>query len=304
MMEMHTIDIVPLLEELRGILERTLRENVKIVLDLEPNRPLKLKADPARLQQILMNLAVNAHEAMAEGGKLTLSLAELQVESGRPLMPGMEPGEWMRLSVADTGDGIPPENLAHIFEPFFTTKEPGKGTGLGLAQVYGLVKQHSGYIDVESTVGKGTTFSVYFPALPDSAELSQVAEEPSGFVGHGEWVLVVEDDPVLRRALTDALEALNLHSLHAEDGADGLQLYRREQEKIELVVSDLIMPEMGGRKLLQELRRIDPDVKMVFMTGYPLGSQTYDLYGAKQVTWIRKPFTVNELSRAIGRVLR
>jgi PAS domain S-box-containing protein len=303
-MEMHSIDMIPFLEELRAILSRTFRENVKILLELDQGTALKLNADPTRLQQALMNLALNAHEAMSEGGQLTVSVAKLEVEPGKPPLLDMESGPWIRLRVADTGAGIPAEVLPHIYEPFFTTREPGKGTGLGLAQVYGIVKQHNGYIDVESEVGRGTTFTLYFPALPESVDLSPAPETPPRFSGAGEVVLVVEDDLVLQQALADALESLNLTALSARNGVEAIRLFKQKRGKIRLVLSDLVMPEMGGRKLLEELRRLKSDVKVIFMTGYPVGMHTRELFDVNQVSWIQKPFTVLEISQAISKVLR
>jgi CheY-like chemotaxis protein len=216
----------------------------------------------------------------------------------------MEAGPWIQLRVADTGEGIAPEHLPHIFEPFFTTREPGKGTGLGLAQVFGIVKQHGGYIDVESQLGRGTTFTLYLPAQPEGAEVSRVPEHPQDVVGSGETVLVVEDDDVLQQALAETLEGLNFRAMSAHNGEEALRLFQREPGKIKFVLSDLIMPQLGGRKLLEELRRLNPDVKMIFMTGYPIGERTHELFDLNQVTWIQKPFTAKEISQAISRVFR
>jgi PAS domain S-box-containing protein len=303
-MEAHTMEIEPFLEDLRSLLARTLRENVRIRLQMDRAHHLKLHADPSRLQQILMNLALNAHQAMSEGGELTISASRIEVEPGRPPMLEMEAGPWIQLQVADTGEGIAPEHLPHIFEPFFTTRQPGEGTGLGLAQVYGLVKQHSGYIDVESRLGRGTTFTLYFPALPEEAEVTRVREQPQDVVGSGETVLVVEDDDVLQQALAETLESLNFRTLSARNGEEALRLFQREPGKIKFVLSDLIMPQLGGRKLLEELKRLNPDVKMIFMTGYPIREQTRELFDLHQVTWVKKPFTVREISQAISRVFR
>jgi PAS domain S-box-containing protein len=303
-MEAHTMEIEPFLEDLRNLLSRTLRENVRIQLQLDRSHQLKLNADPSRLQQILMNLALNAHQAMSDGGELTITASRIEVQPGKPPVLEMEAGPWIQLRVADTGEGIAPEHLPHIFEPFFTTRGPGEGTGLGLSQVYGIVKQHGGHIDVESQLGRGTTFTLYFPALPEGAEVSRVLEPPADVVGSGEWVLVVEDDDVLQQALAETLESLNYRTLSAHNGEEALRLFQLEQGKIKFVLSDLIMPQLGGRTLLEELKRMNPEVKVIFMTGYPIRNQTRELFDLHQVTWIRKPFTVKEISQAIGRVFR
>jgi len=219
---------------------------------------------------------------------------------------GAEPGEWVRVTVSDTGTGIPPEVLPHVFEPFFTTKPVGQGSGLGLAQVYGIVKQHEGEIGVKSQVGHGTTFTFYLPALPVSAPEPLAQEmEPLAF-GHGETILVVEDDPSVREALSDTLETLDYRVLNAANGQEALEVYRvarsgdRPQQGVDLVLTDLVMPGMGGRELMRELRKMDPRVKGLAVTGYAVSE---DLREEGIVEVVEKPFDVDTLAEAVRRAL-
>jgi CheY-like chemotaxis protein len=214
----------------------------------------------------------------------------------------MQPGPWIRIRARDTGIGIPPEVLPHIFEPFFTTKEAGKGSGLGLAQVYGIVKQHGGYIDVESTPGKGTTFYIYLPALTTEPAAPRHADETPVAVGQGETVLVVEDHPANRRALREMLEGLQYRVLEASDGVEALRILDQHSEGIDLVLSDLVMPRMDGRALYAKLSADFPQIKMVVMSGYPRATKG-DTAMLSRLPWIQKPVRLATLSQALRQAL-
>ncbi|MBC7226918.1 MAG: response regulator [Thermoflexales bacterium] len=214
---------------------------------------------------------------------------------------GMELGEWVCLEVADTGTGIPPEVLPHIFEPFFTTKPRGVGTGLGLAQVYGIVQQHGGHIGVETEVGKGTTFRVYLPALAEEAPpLEPTAEGPLP-TGRGETVLLVEDHPALRAAGREVLKRLGYRVLEAADGREALEVYAAE--RVDLVLTDVVMPGMGGVALVEALRRRNPDVKVVAVTGYGEEQEVERIRQVGALEVVRKPFEVERLAETLRRVL-
>jgi len=317
-MERHPLDLYPFMKELEKLLARTFPESVRLRLCCDHEEYL-VNADLTRMQQVIMNLAINARDAMPEGGELGFELARFRLEpDDHPPRPGMPPGEWVRIAVADTGTGIQAEILPRIFEPFFTTKPPGQGTGLGLAQVYGIVEQHDGHICVESQVGRGTTFTIYLPALVVPRPEALTQEERVLTAGGGETILVVEDDPVTREALRDGLERLNYRVLEAVNGRDALEVYRSAEgtcpepcperdegqgRRIDLVLTDMIMPEMGGRELIQELRKMNPCLKVVAVTGYMLTRVLQELKEGGHLEVIHKPLDVNTLSQVIRQAL-
>jgi len=301
--QLRPLNLTSLLKETVKLLERTIEERVHLRLEIEPVRHM-VNADVAQFQQVLTNLAVNARDAMPAGGELRIRMARqtFTPEEPRPF-PNMPDGDYVVLFVSDTGSGMSPEVQEHIFEPFFTTKERGKGTGLGLAQVYGIVKQHNGYIGVESEVGKGTTFTLYLPAIGTEEELHEKTPEP---VAHGnkQTLLVVEDEPKVREVLTAMLTALNYRVLTAENGREALELYRQRGDEVELVLTDMTMPEMGGVELFQALRRLNPEVKVIVVSGYPQGEDTDDLLEQGLTGWIQKPPSLAVLSEAVGAALK
>jgi len=219
----------------------------------------------------------------------------------------MPPGEWVMLTMSDTGTGIAPEDVSRIFEPFFTTKTPGKGSGLGLAQVYGLVRQHEGYIRVESREGVGTAIMIYLPALAreawqpgDTEGQDNSAEIPRG---HGETVLVVEDEPVVLEVCTATLEDLGYHVLWTTNGQHALELYTAHADTIDLVLTDMVMPNLGGVELFTALQAFNPAVKVVMMTGYPLAEEGKQLLAQGMQAWLQKPLNIGEVARVIRRAL-
>jgi signal transduction histidine kinase len=303
-MQPQPMDLVSFLKEFEKLMSRTLPENIRMTFPAAMEE-FVVSGDPGRLQQVLMNLALNARDAMVEGGELSFELDTIRLKPGeRPPYRDMHAGEWVRLRISDSGTGIAPDVLAHVFEPFFTTKEPGHGTGLGLAQVYGIVKQHGGYIDVESRVGEGSTFVIYLPALKEGARAIAPATEAAEEKGKGETILVVEDEPALLEAIVTALEGLGYHLLTAADGREALAVYEEHAKSIDLVVSDLVMPVMGGKELYRTLRENYPDLKMVLMTGYPLGKGTRELLDQQRVTWVQKPLDIAKLSQVVRSQLK
>ncbi|MCI0577115.1 MAG: response regulator [Chloroflexi bacterium] len=304
-MERSRLDLLPFVKEVVKLLKRTLPESIVVEL-AAGEEECPVEADPTRLQQVLMNLAVNARDAMPEGGKLRMTLWRLTLKPGhRPPLPAMAAGRWACLAVADTGSGIPDDVLPHIFEPFFTTKQPGQGTGLGLAQVYGIVKQHGGEIGVESRVDRGTIFTVYLP-LP--GETAQAAVEmpdqlPSPLARGRETILLVEDDRATREAIQEVLETLGYRVMAAGSGREALTLFDRHEEVIDLVVSDMVMPEMSGVEFYQALDARQPGVKVMVATGYPLADEGRHLLERGVVAWIQKPFSADELAHKVREAL-
>jgi PAS domain S-box-containing protein len=301
--EPNLLDLNPFLRELIKLLERTLPENITLEPVFGPDE-YTVNADPTRIQQAVMNLVVNARDAMPEGGELRIGLDQIWVGFGElPPVPEMKSGEWVQVTVSDTGTGIPPDVLPHIFDPFFTTKAPEQGTGLGLAQVHGIVEQHGGHIHVKSQMGHGTTFALYLPALQTPAvEPLKLETEPLER-GHGETILVVEDKQATREAVASTLQSLGYRVLVAADGQKALPIFEQHGHEITLVLSDLVMPGISGTELFRALKQQDQDVKIVAMTGYPLQEENQDLSRENVVGWLRKPLSVEQLARAIKRAL-
>jgi PAS domain S-box-containing protein len=306
-LERHPTDLLVLLKEQVKLLKHTLPESIEI--DLTCGRDeYTVDADPTRLQQVIMNLAVNARDAMADGGRLQIGLERVRDDDRkRALLPEIEAGEWVRLTVRDTGAGIPPDVLPHIFEPFFTTKPSGEGTGLGLAQVHGIVAQHDGHVDVESRPGHGTAFNIYLPALgahsPEAADLRQ----PDLPLGQGETILVVEDDGTTRQALVESLELLGYQVLEATNGREALATLDQRRDSIALVLSDVVMPGMGGIAMLHNLRERGMDVGVVLMTGHSMEKEIENLGAGKAasllVNWLPKPPSLEQLAEVVAQGL-
>jgi two-component system cell cycle sensor histidine kinase/response regulator CckA len=303
-LERRPMELVPFLKEQVRLLQRTLPESIKIDLTYGKDEYV-VNADPTRMQQAIMNLATNARDAMPEGGRLHIELEQVRVKDRESApLSDMEAGDWVRVTMADTGTGIPADVLPHIFDPFFTTKAPGLGTGLGLSQVYGTVRQHEGHIDVSTKAGEGTTFVLYLPALaPRHPEVLTSRAEPLA-QGQEQTILVVEDDAAARKALVDSLELLNYKVLEATNGREALAVFEQHAHQIALVLSDVVMPEMGGRALLHALRERDPAVKVVLLTGHPLeGGGLDDLRAQGLEGWLLKPLSMEQLAQAMAQAL-
>lgn len=299
-LEKQPVNLLPLLKEQAKLLQRTLPAHIETSMNYGDDEYM-LEADPTRMQQVITNLAVNARDAMPNGGRLHLELfrVALKADSALPI-PGMKPGNWIHLSVRDTGIGISPEALDHIFEPFFTTKERGRGTGLGLAQVYGIVKQHGGYITVSSQVGIGTTFDLYLPPLLQAGEMCPALDNVQNLPqGNGQSILIVEDDPVLRTSLTELLSEWNYHVLQAGDGLEAREILARERVSIGLVLSDVMMPHMDGAELLAYMQRHTPTIPIILMTGYSGGEEMQRVEALGPIQWVPKPLDMQRLAQLI-----
>jgi two-component system, cell cycle sensor histidine kinase and response regulator CckA len=303
-MSRNPMNLLPFIKEMIRLWQRTFPENIKLRLQHQEQEYI-VHGDPTRLQQMLMNLAFNARDAMPQGGTLCFSLQRLRLAPGaeQPL-PDMAAGSWLKLVVSDTGIGIAPQHMPHLFEPFFTTKAPGQGTGLGLSQVYGIIKQHEGHIVVESVAGagpdngstSGATFVIYLPLLADETaapSLPGLAELPESGAG---TILIVEDNDSARRALEDVLVSLGYRVLLAADGREAIEIYQAEAAEIDLIISDLIMPHVGGAELYRILKQQQPQLKMIVLTGYPLADQGKELLEQGVVGWLQKPFGADEIA--------
>jgi CheY-like chemotaxis protein len=243
-----------------------------------------------------MNLALNARDAMPEGGRLTISLRRPWIGPENEPLPEMEPGKWICLQVADTGVGMTDEVRDHLFEPFFTTKGPGEGTGLGLAQVYGIVKQHQGFIDVESEPERGTTFRIYLPAAPVYTVADDVVNAaPSQ--GRGETILLAEDEATVRHATKRILESLGYRVVTAANGREAEELARSAH--FDLLLTDLVMPAKGGRELIDALRASHPGLKAIAFTGYAVEDDLHEI----TVDVLQKPLDIETLGQAVRQAL-
>lgn len=297
------VDLRPLLQELGDMWQRTLPSSIQLRLE-SGEEDVTIHADPTRIQQIFMNLVVNARDAMPDGGQLCLSLERI-CTAAQHAPPGLNPQikEWVKVTVADTGSGISPDVIPRLFEPFFTTKEPGKGTGLGLAQVYGIVKQHDGHIDVVSQPGQGTTFILFFPAFTQPALLAEATMPDGLYLGQNQTILLIEDDPYVREALTNSLTALRYKVIVAPDGQGGLAIARRFSRQIDLILSDMIMPNLGGLGLRQLL---PPELKkkpFVLLTGHALDEEKARLQEMGIAGWLMKPVALEKLSQLLYQIL-
>jgi two-component system cell cycle sensor histidine kinase/response regulator CckA len=307
-LERRPLDLTVLLTEHVKLLERTLPESIEVRLVCQPDEraaPLIVNVDPTRIQQMVTNLALNARDAMPGGGELLAALERIQIHPGEsPPLPDMGAGEWVRLTVSDTGTGIAPDVLPHVFEPFFTTKEGGRGSGLGLAQVYGIVAQHEGRIDVQTQVGKGTAFTIYLPIHSSESPIDASAIElPALVTGGGETILVVEDDANVRRALVESLELLGYQVMQAANGQEALAALERRDAEVDLLLSDVVMPGMGGKALLHAMRERGSTVPVVLLTGHPLEKEMEELRAKGMADWLPKPPALEQLAEVVARAL-
>jgi PAS domain S-box-containing protein len=289
-----------LLCEMSKILTQTFPRNI----DLKSQFPANLwmvNGDATQLHQVLLNLCVNARDAMMpKGGGLTLAAENIEIDAHfKRTNPGAELGDYVVLKVTDTGAGMTPETMDKIFDPFFTTKEVGKGTGLGLATVIGIVKSHGGFLTVQSEVGVGTTFRIFLPASDKSAEPEKIAGDDPTLRGEGQLVLVVDDEAPIRDALVQTLQDNGYRAYTAEDGSDALALYFQRREEIKLVLTDLAMGQMDGVALIRALRRLDPAVRVVVSSGHCPPEQAIQLEGLGVKRFLDKPYTAAKLLKVL-----
>ena len=301
MLQPKVLDLNELIAEMGRLLQRLLREDIEYKVQL--SEPLaRVQADPGQIEQVLLNLIVNAADAMPKGGTLTIATEDVCVD---PLYaqarPPLVPGDYVMLAVSDTGHGMDAGTRARIFEPFFTTKEPGKGTGLGLATVYGVVKQSSGYIFVESTPGAGARFEIYLPQVPEKAQEAPTEERVAKVRGGRETVLLVEDEGDVRALICEFLKAAGYQVLTAADGEQGLDIGQKFRDEIDILVTDVVMPRMRGPELAKRLRGMQPDLKVMYMSGYTEEFGASVLEGA---SFLQKPFSRDALLRQIHDALK
>ena len=295
------VDLHATIREVTTLFKRTFEKSITICTTLS-SESTYIMGDPVQIQQVILNLAVNARDAMPHGGLLTFETSRVILESD----PGdgrdhTSPREYVRLAVTDTGCGIPEEVQSRIFEPFFTTKEPGKGTGMGLSMVYGIVKNHGGSICVSSSPAQGSRFEVLLPAAQGCEEAPR---RPKQALSGSARLLLVDDEEVVRNVASTILERLGYEVITARDGAEAVEIYRRERPHIDLVILDMAMPRMGGRDCFMALRAIDPQVRAILSTGYALDEATQRVLDEGMRGFAQKPYVSDDLASAVEAALK
>ena len=302
--EPKVLDLNVIIIDLEKILGRLMREEVELVTALDPTLA-NITGDRGQMEQVIVNLAINARDAMSAGGKLTIETTNVAIGQTTPRRyPVMPVGNYALLAVSDNGKGMDVETKSHVFEPFFTTKEWGKGTGMGLSTVYGIVRQSGGYIWVYSEVGKGTTIKIYFPQAEGFTSFASAGAGSGKVVPGSETILLVEDEELLRTPIREILERQGYSVLEASNGEEALVTARQYPGPIDLLLSDIVMPGMNGRDLAGHLSRIRPDLKVLFMSGYTHNAIVHHGVLEEGLAFLEKPFTPEALAVKIRQVLR
>ncbi len=302
-LEPKILDLNMIVKDMGGMLQRLLGEDIELTTLLDPHLG-RVKADQGQIDQVIMNLSVNARDAMPEGGKLTIETANAELdESSIAQSSDLRPGLYVRLAVSDTGIGMDEETQRHIFEPFFTTKEIGKGTGLGLATAYGFVKQSGGCIMVRSEPTKGSTFLIYLPLAGGAVETPQLRESPAQTTQGSETILLVEDEESLRNLAYELLSQNGYNVLVAKDGAEAIELARRHEGSLHLLLTDVVMARMSGPALAESLVSARPDMKILYMSGYADHSTALVSSLQSGSSLLQKPYTRDDLIRKVREML-
>jgi len=303
LLELKVVDVNSVVQDMERLMRPLIGETVELTTKLS-SEPSHTRADSGQLEQVLMNLVVNARDAMPQGGRLVIQTSSIVLNNTyHREQTFIRPGKYVVLSVTDTGQGMDKETQSHIFEPFFTTKEKGKGTGLGLSTVYGIVKQSAGYVMVESEEGRGTTFNIYLPQVEGAAETKGAAPAARGASGGSETVLLVEDEASVRQLVREILESKGYRVLEAENGPAGLIASSHYKEKIDLIITDVVMPGMSGRELAQHVLESRPEIKVLYLSGYTEEAIVNEGSLDSGKAFLQKPFTLQNLSRKVREVL-
>jgi two-component system cell cycle sensor histidine kinase/response regulator CckA len=299
----QVIDLNSSVTAMVPMLQRLIGENIELNPALQQDLG-RVEADPSQIEQIIMNLVVNARDSMPRGGRVVVetSHADLDETFAKKHVP-TRPGSYVMLAVSDTGSGMDKATLAHIFEPFFTTKQLGKGTGLGLATVYGIVKQSDGYIWVYSELGMGSTFKIYLPRVDAEVSLEEAGEKTPPLLSGSETVLLVEDDRTVRLLASEMLRMNGYKVLQARNGREALDLLRDHGHSIHLLLTDVVMPQMSGRQLAESIADINPGIRVLYMSGYTDGVIAHHGVLDAGVAYLQKPFSADFLARKVREVL-
>ncbi len=303
LLELKVVDVNTVIGDMERLLRPLIGENIELVTKLSSGAG-HTRADAGQLEQVIMNLVVNAKDSMPEGGKLTLESSDVTVRQTFREHRFIQPGRYAVISVADTGHGMDKETQSRIFEPFFTTKEKGKGTGLGLSTVYGIVKQSNGYVFAESELGAGTTFYVYLPRVEDSAEQASPPKSPLNEAGGCETVLLVEDEESVRELVRVTLTSRGYKVLEAEDGEHGLEIAESHKDRIDILITDVVMPGIGGRELAKKLLALRPGISVLYLSGYTEDVVVTPGALGPGTGFLQKPFTLQNLAKKVREVIR
>ena len=298
--EVGPVDLNQLVKETSETFGRTrkaIRIHRKLAEDL-----LAVEANRWKIEQVLLNLYLNAADAMSGSGDLILKTVNITHDSMERKEYDPKPGKYVLLTVSDTGSGIDEKTMVRIFEPFFTTKEMGRGTGLGLASVYAIIKSHGGYIDVNSLEECGTTFSIYFPAT--NKAISKDVKTSEEIDNGSETILLVDDEESILAVNRELVEAMGYHVLIARDGREAIEVYKNNRDSTDMVLLDMIMPDMGGGETYDRLKEINPDIKVLLLSGYSSGNKVTELLERGCNGFIQKPFKIQELSKKIRKILK
>jgi signal transduction histidine kinase len=301
--DLQPVDLNATVAHIEKLLRRLISEEIELVLACAPG-VLPVVADPGQLDQIILNLATNARDAMEQRGVLTIETGQVEVGPRQIAgFAGLAPGSYARLVISDTGKGMDSSTAAHIFEPFFTTKEVGKGTGLGLSIVYGIVKQHGGFLEVDSSPGMGSSFLIYFPLLATEARPAPQPQPGCPSAAGNATVLVVEDAPEVRRLTREVLESQGYRVIEAVDGEDALAQFRAHLGEISLVVMDVVMPKLDGKETFAEMDRLRPGTKVLFTSGYTPDDVNRKGIRFDRDNFLAKPCSPQDLLRMVGELL-
>jgi len=299
-LQSQDLDLNEVITNMTKMLHRILGEDIQMQFKLSPS-PLEVHADAGMIDQVLLNLTVNARDAMPTGGRLVIETSRVEFDEVSVQQASQaRVGSFACLSVSDTGCGISSQIIPRIFEPFFTTKDVGKGTGLGLATVFGIAEQHQGWVNVYSEVGQGATFRVYLPLLTKPSSAKMIEPSLESIRGGAETILVVEDDSFLRSSMRNALSGLGYHVLEAASGDEALEIWKLHGPSIHLLLTDLILPGgMTGRNLAERILRHDSRLKVIYSSGYSVEIASQDIQMKEGINFLAKPFEVSKLAQMV-----
>ncbi len=306
-MQPRNVDLNEVISNITPMLQRVLGETIQFEFTPTPGLP-PIFADPGMIEQVLVNLSVNSRDAMPSGGRLSVSLHRQTLDPVAAIVnPDARPGEFICLTVTDNGCGMNENVMGHLFEPFFTTKEVGKGTGLGLATIYGIVKQHNGWITVDSGVGRGTAFTLFFPPAQQAPEPEWATQKNQGHMTAARkpaTILVAEDEPALRDLVVSILELCGYRVFHAGNGVEALKIWRQRKNEIDLLLTDMVMPQgISGRQLADQLLADKPKLKVIYTSGYSPGIAGRDIAMLQNFNFLPKPYPPSRLAEMVRQCL-
>ena len=303
-MKPNTINLNEVIRNISDLLKSLIGEDIEVIITCSETE-FPVFADPNQIEQVVMNLVTNARDSMPEGGRIAIGTTSELLGPEFAVKYNTKPGRYMMLSISDTGSGIDKKDVPHIFEPFFTTKEKNRGTGLGLAMVYGIIKQHGGFIDVYTEKGWGTTFKIYLPASEETKGEGDEAVEVQPYVDlrGNETILVAEDEEAVRGFMEDALRSYGYKVLLAVDGSDAIKKYNENKEHIDMIILDVVMPRRNGKEVYNHIKKINPEVRTLFMSGYTQDILTSRGIYEEGLEFISKPVEINNLMAKIKSIL-